>query len=93
MRTALSTSTPVRTGAPIIPVGIIGSDRAMPVGRTLPVRKGRILIRVGAPIGLGEYADRRATAATKQALTDHVMGEIAALSGQAVVDDFLPIPG
>ena len=64
----------------------------MPVGRKVPVRNGRIIMRVGSPIGLGEYLGARPTAATKQALTDEVMAEIAALSGQAVVDEFLPIP-
>ncbi|MEM9466731.1 MAG: lysophospholipid acyltransferase family protein [Actinomycetota bacterium] len=83
----------LRTGAPIIPVGIIGSAAAMPVGNRMPVHRGRIIVRVGAPIGLGEYLGRPRTAATKQALTDQVMSEIAALSGQAVVDDFLTVTG
>ena len=82
----------LRTGAPIIPVGIIGSAAAMPVGRRLPVHNGRIIIRVGSPIGLGPHLGRARNAATKQALTDEVMSEIALLSGQAVVDDFLTIP-
>ncbi|MEM8705873.1 MAG: lysophospholipid acyltransferase family protein [Actinomycetota bacterium] len=82
----------LKTGAPIIPVGIIGSAQAMPVDSKIPSRGARILMRVGAPIGLGEYLGDRPTAATKQALTDHVMAEIAELSGQAVVDDYLPIP-
>ena len=82
----------LKTGAPIIPVGIIGSDKAMPVGRRTPVRHGRIIVRVGSPIGLGEHLGGRPTAATKQALTDEVMAEIAALSGQAVVDEYLSIP-
>lgn len=82
----------LKTGAPIIPVGIIGSSFAMPVGRKVPVRNGRIIMRVGSPIGLGEYLGQRPTGAAKQVLTDEVMAEIAALSGQSVVDDYLPIP-
>ena len=81
----------LRTGAPIIPVGIIGSAAAMPVGNKLPVHKGRIIIRIGSPIGLGEYLGRPRTGAAKEALTRAVMTEIAALSGQAVVDEYLPI--
>jgi 1-acyl-sn-glycerol-3-phosphate acyltransferase len=38
-----------RTGATIVPVGIAGSERAMPVGAKLP-RLARIQIVVGAPI-------------------------------------------
>lgn len=82
----------LRTGAPIIPVGIIGSSAAMPVGNKLPVHKGRIIIRVGSPIGLGEYQGRPKNGAAKEHLTQAVMTEIAALSGQAVVEDYLPIP-
>ena len=81
----------LRTGAPIIPVGIIGSAAAMPVGNKLPVHKGRIIIRIGSQIGLGEYLGRPRTGAAKEALTRAVMTEIAALSGQAVVDEYLPI--
>ena len=83
----------LRTGAPIIPVGIIGSAAAMPVGNKLPVHNGRIIIRVGSPIGLGRYLGHPRNAATKQALTDELMAEIAALSGQGVVDEYLEIPG
>ena len=82
----------LKTGAPIIPVGIIGSAQAMPVDSKIPTRGARILMRIGSPIGLGEYLGERPTAATKQALTDEVMAEIASLSGQAVVDDYLPTP-
>lgn len=82
----------LKTGAPIVPIGIIGSAQAMPIDTRFPVRGSRILVRVGAPIGLGEYLAERPTAAVKQALTDEVMAEIAALSGQAVSDDHLPIP-
>ncbi|MEO0495146.1 MAG: lysophospholipid acyltransferase family protein [Actinomycetota bacterium] len=82
----------LKTGAPIIPVGIVGSNHAMPVDSKFPVRNGRILMRIGAPIGLGPYLSEPCTAATKQALTDEVMREIAELSGQAAVEDFLPIP-
>jgi 1-acyl-sn-glycerol-3-phosphate acyltransferase len=82
----------LRTGAPIIPIGIIGSAAAMPVGHRVPIKNRRIIVRVGAPIGLGEYLGRPRTTATKQALTDEVMTAIAALSGQAVVDEYLSIP-
>jgi 1-acyl-sn-glycerol-3-phosphate acyltransferase len=38
-----------RTGATVVPVGIAGSDRAMPLGARLP-RPVRIRVVVGAPI-------------------------------------------
>ena len=83
----------LRTGAPIIPVGVIGTAAAMPVGRKMPVRKGRILIRIGSPVGLGRYLGRPRNTATKEALTTEVMAEIAALSGQSIVDEYLELLG
>ncbi|MEM9204273.1 MAG: lysophospholipid acyltransferase family protein [Actinomycetota bacterium] len=82
----------MRTGAPIIPVGIIGTDTAMPVGRRLPRRHARVIVQIGSPIGLGEYRSQPRTAAAKHALTDALMAEIGALIGQPVVDEHLPIP-
>ncbi|MGE5586570.1 MAG: lysophospholipid acyltransferase family protein [Bacillota bacterium] len=42
-----------KTGAPIVPVGIVGTDRILRKGAVLP-RPGRVLVRVGSPI----YASR-----------------------------------
>ncbi|MFO8059677.1 MAG: lysophospholipid acyltransferase family protein [Bacillota bacterium] len=38
-----------RTGAPLIPAAIFGSDRVLPVGRYLP-RRGRVRLRFGEPL-------------------------------------------
>ncbi len=41
----------LKAGVPIIPVGIGGSDRVLPLGAKLP-RRRRVLVKVGAPIEL-----------------------------------------
>jgi 1-acyl-sn-glycerol-3-phosphate acyltransferase len=60
-----------RTGVPIVPVGIGGSERALPKGRALP-RPVRVNLVVGAPlhVPLGEdgKAPRRAARETTEAL-------------------------
>lgn len=71
----------LKTGVPIIPVGIVGTDRAMPVGRRLPGRS-RVQLRVGAPINPGTLSGRSATVRARQELTSAVMDSIAQLSGQ-----------
>lgn len=71
----------LKTGAPIIPVGIVGSDQAMPVGSRLPGR-APVQIRVGAPIGPGAHRGRRASVRVREQLTTEVMDSIASLSGQ-----------
>lgn len=72
----------LHTGAPIVPVGIIGSDRVLPPDRRIPRLRGRIQVRFGAPIDLGRWAGRGRSAAVKREITDELMDAIAALSGQ-----------
>ena len=70
----------LRTGAPIVPVGIGGSYERWPRGQKLPHPGGRVTVRVGSPFRVGEELpeglDRRAA---KAAATDIIMRRIAAL--------------
>lgn len=69
----------LRTGAPILPVGIAGTQRVWPRGRK-PRRDGPITITVGEPFrvadAIGPTADRREA---KVAATDAIMRRIAEL--------------
>ena len=82
----------LKAGAPIVPVGIIGSGDAQPPGARLPSYRAPITLRFGAPIGLGEWAGQRRTGQLKREITDTVMREIAALSGQEYVHAHAPVP-
>ena len=44
----------LRTGAPIVPVGIAGSDRVWPRGQKLPHPGGHVTVRVGSPFRLAD---------------------------------------
>jgi 1-acyl-sn-glycerol-3-phosphate acyltransferase len=70
----------LRTGAPIVPVGISGSYERWPRGQKLPHPGGRVTVRVGPPFRLADELpadlDRRAA---KSAATDLIMRRIAAL--------------
>lgn len=70
------------SGAPIVPVGIIGSGHAMPPGARMPSFGGRVRIRFGSPIDLGPWVSAEHSRATYREITDSVMGAIADLSGQ-----------
>lgn len=77
----------LRTGAPIVPVGIVGTERIQPPGaRTLRFR-GRAELRFGSPIDLGPWAGQRPSAAVRNEITAQVMASIAALSGQQRAGD------
>ena len=70
----------LRTGAPIVPIGISGSHRVWPKGQKLPHPGGHVTIRVGEPFlpadELPAGTDRRTA---KGLVTTMIMGRIAAL--------------
>ncbi|WP_320066611.1 lysophospholipid acyltransferase family protein [Micromonospora sp. RTGN7] len=78
----------VAAGVPIIPVGMIGTDRAQPIGSRMP-RPGRaeIIIRFGKPLDFTGRPDDRTSL---REVTDEVMGEIQKLTGQEYVPRYSP---
>ncbi len=72
------------SGLPVIPVAMIGSDRVLPPGRTIPSLH-RISIRVGKPLTFEGYRDYQPVAMARRAITDEVMQAIGGLSGQEYV--------
>lgn len=68
---------------PIVPVGIIGANRAMPVGAALP-RPCKVTVRFGAPIEPEELAQLMPDDRKKrlQTATELIMQRIAALTHQ-----------
>ncbi len=78
----------MRTGAPIVPVGIIGTDAVQPPDAKFPKPFRRVHIRFGRPISVERYADRAADRMILRQITDEVMYEIRNLSGQEYVDSY-----
>ena len=72
----------LQASAPIVPVALVGTDRAQPVGTVIPGFRSKIEICFGAPIGMGRWASTRRTRQARTELTEEVMQSIAALSGQ-----------
>jgi 1-acyl-sn-glycerol-3-phosphate acyltransferase len=70
----------IASGAPVVPVAVLGTERVQPVGARFP-RPGRVTVRFGAPMRFAMPADGRAAPARRRA-TDEIMAAIAALSGQ-----------
>jgi 1-acyl-sn-glycerol-3-phosphate acyltransferase len=67
-------------GAPVVPVGLVGTDDVQPVGANVP-RVRHVTVRFGEPVDPAAYADLPPGRARRE-LTDEVMNRIAALSGQ-----------
>ncbi len=78
----------LRTGAPIVPVGIIGTDVVQPPDARFPKPFRRVHIRFGRPISVDKYADRASDRMILRQVTDEVMYEIRNLSGQEYVDSY-----
>lgn len=74
------------TGAPILPVGLVGTGRIQPVGTRVPRPFRRATVRFGEPIDPTSYGGpgRR----RRQQITNDLMEAIRRLSGQEVSDDF-----
>jgi 1-acyl-sn-glycerol-3-phosphate acyltransferase len=74
------------SGAPVVPVAILGTERIQPVGARLP-RPGRVVVRFGPPMRFSQPADRP-QGPVRRAATDEIMAAIAGLSGQQVADEY-----
>lgn len=78
----------LRTGAPIVPVGMIGTDEINPIGKKLPRLFRTVSIRFGAPITADRYAGREQDRLVLRQLTDEVMFELQQLSGYEYADTY-----
>ncbi|MEV4254068.1 1-acyl-sn-glycerol-3-phosphate acyltransferase, partial [Spirillospora sp. NPDC049652] len=77
----------LRTGAPVVPVALVGTDRLRSHGKYLP-KTGKVEVRFGEPMTFtGEERDREAV----RHATDQVMQAIQKLSGQEYVDSYAPL--
>ena len=73
-------------GAPVVPVGLVGTDRVQPIGATVP-RVHRVRIAFGPPVRPEDYADLPPGRARRQ-ITDAVMESVAAMTGQPLADAY-----
>lgn len=76
----------LHSGAPVIPVAMVGTDKILPPGHRVP-RPGRIEIRIGEPLDFAEFRGQPAGARQRRAVTDEVVRAIQKLSGQ----EFVPV--
>ena len=71
-----------RPGAPIVPVGLVGTDECQPTDKKLPRLFRTVTIRFGAPISPERYAGSDDDALALRQITDEVMFEIVQLCGR-----------
>jgi 1-acyl-sn-glycerol-3-phosphate acyltransferase len=78
----------LRCNAPVVPIGMIGSDDVQPIDSKLPKLFRRVTIRFGEPIDPARYANRDNERMALREYTDEIMYEIGQLSGYEYVDTY-----
>lgn len=71
--------------SPVIPVAMIDTDKVQPIGQRLP-KIMRIGVKLGEPLDFSRFAGMEGERAVLRAVTDRIVYEIQALSGQSYED-------
>ncbi|HSK26353.1 MAG TPA: lysophospholipid acyltransferase family protein [Jiangellales bacterium] len=71
----------LQSGAPVLPVGVVGTDKVQPVDARVP-RRAPVTVRFAPVLRPEEYADAASPAQARRRLTDDVMDAIHAMTGQ-----------
>ena len=80
------------SGAPVVPVGLTGTQDIQPVGSNLP-RLAKVTVRFGEPLHFQQKYDGVPVGRARREVTDQVMNAIQKLSGQqfaGVYNDHTP---
>jgi 1-acyl-sn-glycerol-3-phosphate acyltransferase len=79
----------LKTGAPIVPVGMVGTDECQPTDKKLPRFFRTVSVRFGAPLPVEHYTEREDERMVLRQITDELMFEIRELSGYEYVDTYM----
>jgi len=77
----------LEAGVPVLPVVMVGTDKAQPTGKKLP-RIMRIGIRIGQPLSFSRYEGMEDDRFVLRSITDEIMYELMLLSGREYVDEY-----
>ena len=75
----------LESGAPVVPVAMIGTDIAQPIGSSLP-RPIRVGIVFGRALDFSRYRGMAGDRSVLRAVTDEIMRSLMDISGQEYVD-------
>lgn len=75
----------LEAGVPVLPVAMVGTDKAQPIGRRIP-KVVRIGVRIGKPLDFSRYEGMEGDRFVLRSITDEIMYELMQLSGQEYVD-------
>ncbi|HEX9260009.1 MAG TPA: lysophospholipid acyltransferase family protein [Acidimicrobiales bacterium] len=76
----------LKVGCPILPVGIVGTDKIQPPDAKLPKLRKACTITIGRPIDVQRYRKRGDDRMVLRQITDEIMFEIREMTGQTYKD-------
>ena len=74
----------LKSGLPVIPVGMMGTRRILPPGKLVP-RPGQVEVRIGKPLVISPELQDEPPAKARRLITEQVMTAIQELTGQEYV--------
>ena len=78
----------LQSGAPVLAVAMIGTREAQPIGQVIPNVFRRVTVRISEPMRFTRDAARIDDPLVLRQVTDEIMFELRALSGQEYVDRY-----
>jgi 1-acyl-sn-glycerol-3-phosphate acyltransferase len=75
------------SGSPVVPVGLIGTDRLQPIGASVP-RVVRVTVRFGKPLDFSGRLEGVPAGRARREVTDEIMAAIQTLSGQPPAGEY-----
>ncbi len=78
----------LRSGATIVPVGLIGTDAIQPVDTKMPRFFKKVVIRFGEPLDYEHYRGRENDHLALRDIADEIMFELQQLTGYEYVDTY-----
>jgi len=76
----------LESGALVVPVVMIDTDKVMPTGRRLPRLRPRPGVRFGKPLDFSRYEGLAGDRFVERSITDEILYEMMRMSGQEYVD-------
>ena len=77
----------LESGVPVIPVVMVGTDRAQKVGQVIP-KPIRLGVTFGEPLDFSRYQGMENDRTVLRAVTDEIVNALSQLSGQEYVDEY-----
>lgn len=76
---------------PVVPVGMIGTDKVLPKGKSVPNLK-KVVVHIGAPLDFSAFYGMENDRKVCREITDRIMHAIKDLSGQEYVPEYVENP-